>query len=956
MRHLIKPAILLLLLTAATLTQAQNYGGNPPEIKWRQVNTPEARIIFPAGMDSVGQRVASIIAQMYNRIQPTIGQKQRQVSIVLQNQTTQSNGYVGLAPFRSEFYLTPDQNSFELGSLRFADQLSVHEFRHVQQFNNFNVGLSHVLRIVLGEGGQSFGNEIAIPNWFFEGDAVFNETYVTNQGRGRLPYFFNGYRALWAAGKNYSYMKLRNGSYQDYVPDHYPLGYMLVSYGREKYGEDFWKNVTHDAASLYHFYPMQSAVKKYSGVKFADFYRSALNQYYQQFNKFIPEKGTASDNYQAFGMPVRQAKDSNPHQHFIANQEYPAYVDDNSIIYTKTTYDKPAVFVINTNGKERVIKGRNFTIDNYFDYHDGKIIYASYRPNLRWGYRDYSEITLVDIKTGQETRVTKSTKYFSPSISNDGKRIVAVQVLPNGTNQLHILGIDGRLITALPNQDKLFYTYPKFYGDHIISAVRKQDGTMSIASTDVATGNTEYLLPFSIKPIGFPSVRGDKVYFSATEGVNDGLFALSLTDKKLYRLQNDTLLGDIGNYQPTASANKLAWVSFTAYGYEVRQADNSKIKWEPLEGNAIPGSLPDMDITTLNKGNAVNLLASVNNTHPEVTKYNKAFHLLNFHTLQPDFESPNYKVTLQGNNVLNTMITELSYNYNSNEGYSEYGLDFIYGAWFPYLSAGADYIVNREGSGSKGAVYYDQIQYHGGVQLPFTLSKGRLAAGLSVGSSLVYSRNYFDPPYDLPSNSRELLYLNNFLSFTSHGRSAKKNIYPSLGLNLGLNYKNAINGYQGNQLLATGTVFLPGLFANHSLIFNGAYHQRDALNKANFSNDFTFSRGYSAGNLYQISKLSADYHFPIAYPDLGIINAAYLSRIRANLFYDYSYGYDPTYYNIKIDNNFNTAGAQITFDGKLWNFFDYSVGIRYSHMLNANIFSTNRNADRVEIVVPISIF
>ena len=28
-------------------------------------------------------------------------------------------------------------------------------------------------------------------------------------------------------------------SYRDYTPDHYPLGYMLVAYGREVYGKDF---------------------------------------------------------------------------------------------------------------------------------------------------------------------------------------------------------------------------------------------------------------------------------------------------------------------------------------------------------------------------------------------------------------------------------------------------------------------------------------------------------------------------------------------------------------------------------------------------------------------------------------------------------------------------------------------------------------------------------------------
>src|SRR5476651_1436397 len=220
---------------------AQTFGGNPPSIKWDQVNTPEAKVIFPVGMDSAGRRVADIIHRMNNSVLPTIGSKQRQISIVLQNQNTISNAYVGLAPFRSEFYLTPDQNSFEIGSLNWVDQLAIHEYRHVQQYNNFNVGLSKGLRFLFGESGQALGNELSVPNWFFEGDAVYNETLVSKQGRGRIPFFFNGYRALWAAGKDYSYMKLRNGSYLDYTPDHYPLGYMLVSYGREKYGNDFWK-------------------------------------------------------------------------------------------------------------------------------------------------------------------------------------------------------------------------------------------------------------------------------------------------------------------------------------------------------------------------------------------------------------------------------------------------------------------------------------------------------------------------------------------------------------------------------------------------------------------------------------------------------------------------------------------------------------------------------------------
>src|ERR1700761_1576895 len=428
--------LFLLALIAPMCAAAQQFGGNPPSIKWNQLNTPAAKVIFPKGMDSAGLRVADIVQRMNRAIQPTIGYKQKQVSILLQNQTTISNAYVGLAPFRSEFYLTPEQNSFELGSLQWTDQLAIHEFRHVQQYNNFDVGLSHALRIIFGEGGQDVANEAAIPNWFFEGDAVFNETHVSGQGRGRLPYFLNGYRALWAAGKDYSWQKLRSSSYRDYVPDWYPTGYMLVAYGREKYGDDFWKKVTQDAAAYKGlFYPLRKAIKKYSGEDFTRFRTNALNHFKPQFKNDQTDK------------PV------NSKQHFNADQEYPAYVNDSTVIYMKTTYDHIPAFVINTNGREKKISTRSLSLDNYFAYHDGKIVYASYRPDLRWNYRDYSELYLLDVKTGEERRITYRSKYFSRDFSNDGTRIVTAQVGPSGKSELHLLStFTGKLLTVVPNK------------------------------------------------------------------------------------------------------------------------------------------------------------------------------------------------------------------------------------------------------------------------------------------------------------------------------------------------------------------------------------------------------------------------------------------------------------------------------------------------------------------------
>ncbi|MES1224197.1 MAG: hypothetical protein ABUT20_52370, partial [Bacteroidota bacterium] len=213
-------SLVFLLTVFFNSLSAQQFGGNPPSLSWKQINTDSARIIFPKGLDSQAQRVAGIVHYLAQQKTFSPGDKIYKINIVLQNQTTIANGYVGLGPFRSEFYLTPDPNNFNQGSLAWPDQLAVHEYRHVMQYNNFRNGLSKAFYYLFGEEGLLVAIDGSVPDWFFEGDAVYNETFVTKQGRGRLPLFLNAYPSLWMSGKYYSFMKLRNGSLKNYVPNH----------------------------------------------------------------------------------------------------------------------------------------------------------------------------------------------------------------------------------------------------------------------------------------------------------------------------------------------------------------------------------------------------------------------------------------------------------------------------------------------------------------------------------------------------------------------------------------------------------------------------------------------------------------------------------------------------------------------------------------------------------------
>ena len=932
----LKSSILILLLATATITKAQEFGGNPPSIKWNQINTPAAKVIFPQGLDTSAFEVASIIARMNNSIKPTIGTKQKQISIVLQNQTTVANAYVGLAPFRSEFYLTPEQNSFEIGSLPWPEQLAIHEFRHVQQYNNFNVGFSHFLRILFGEGGQALGNDLAVPNWFFEGDAVFNETLVSNQGRGRLPYFFNGYRALWVAGKNYSWMKLRNGSYLDFTPDWYPTGYMLVAYGREKYGDLFWKKVTHDAAAFKGgFYPMERAIKKYSGVSFEQFRNDALTYFEKQFNDpKLPQP-----------LPG----------HFTANEEYPAFVNDSTLIYIKSTYDHLPVFVKRIGQTEKVISVRSVSLDTYFGYHSGKIVYAAYRPDLRWNYRDYSELMLLDVATGKERTLTRRTKYFSPDFSADSKTIVAVQEAPNGKCGIHLLNAaDGKLKRVVPNPDKLFFTYPKFYGnDKLIAAVRNPKGKMSLAEIKIKTGQVKYLLPFSYEPIAFLSVKNNMVYYSLSGKVDD-IFSYDLANGKQYWLPNPDNHDAIGYYEPAISDHKLAWVGFTANGYKINEVNSNGVEWLEIKESYVPSILPELGITALKKDSAANLLAVVKVKPLPYSKYPKAYHLFNFHSIIPGINDPDYSVAIIGENVLNTFQSQLSFGYNRVEGYKQLGFDAVYGSLFPYLRAGLDYTFDRRGLYQGENVYWNEVNSHAGFEIPLDLSHGKSITGLNFGSDVYFSQTIFQPPFSKTFKNSNYTYLNNYLQLSTRTQLAKQNIYPRFAQNISIDYKTAVEGLSASQFLVSGNLFFPGLSINHSLAFNLAFQQKSANSVIGFTNDFPFARGYYAENLHQMDKFGADYHFPLFYPDKGVANTLYFMRLRGDIFFDYTRGYD-SYRDGSAYKNFRSTGAAIFFDTQWFNQVPISFGIRYDYLLDPDLFGfAGRN--RVELVLPVAVF
>lgn len=56
---MIKYIAYLLIIFFPLNGTTQNFGGNPPSVKWQQVNNDKARVIFPKGLDSQANYIAT---------------------------------------------------------------------------------------------------------------------------------------------------------------------------------------------------------------------------------------------------------------------------------------------------------------------------------------------------------------------------------------------------------------------------------------------------------------------------------------------------------------------------------------------------------------------------------------------------------------------------------------------------------------------------------------------------------------------------------------------------------------------------------------------------------------------------------------------------------------------------------------------------------------------------------
>lgn len=927
---------LALALTLAHSAGAQQFGGNRPAVKWRQVNSDTVRVIFPAGLEAQGKRVADVVHHIARSHTATLGTTVRKVDIILQHETMQSNGFVQLGPFRSVFYLTPPPNSADLGALNWADQLALHEYRHVVQNNNFRKGVSKAGYYVFGELGQAAVTNIAVPDWFWEGDAVVTETALSQQGRGRLPAFFDGYRALALAGKDYSYMQIRNGSFRKYIPNHYQTGYLMTSFGRLQYGQDFWKGVTDDAVRYRRlFYPFSQSLKRRTGRNAAAFFDTAFHYYRKNWITAAAEPVDTLD----VPMPAISKRNT------VENFSYLYATKGPGLVFLHNSFETiPAIYHHYGTGRvfRQVAPGVGF--DNYFSYRDEHFLWTESRYNARWGWDERSVVVIYKPGSLNNRHILKhERRCFSPDLSHDHKTVVVSALTPEQQYRLELLDAGtGEVKAQLPNPENWYYTYPKFTpGDQaIVAAVRDSTGRMALVRQHVAGGAAEILVPFGMRTIGIPLVHEGRVYFTAAFADADDIYSVPLAGGDLRRHTHRPN----GVRQVAVSEGKFVFNEFTADGYRLFSMPlNEGEPFNPSENHHSAWLRPDF-------GEGGDMLGQVRDEGREVRKYAKTHRLFNFHSWLPVIDDPDYGWYLLGENVLGTFQTRLGAGYNRNESSPSVGGQVAWGGWFPVLRAGGDYKFNRYLNISDTVqVQWNEMDWYAGMSLPLRLNSGKFYRGLTV------SADYHQVTRARAGNSKyafrddNIQYLDVGFGFSNQRIKAQQQIYSHFAQGLTLRYSKSMNNIPAEQLFGRADLYFPGFRNPHSIVVQLSYLQKDTSLRYAFSDPFQYARGYSKPFYEHVFKVGSNYHFPVAYPDWGFANLLYFSRIRANVFHDFMTAFN---FRNRRHVTYESAGAELFFDTKIGNVLPFTFGMRYSHLFNDNPGDPSRKG-RFELIIPI---
>ena len=877
---------------------------NPPDLRWQELRSPHFRVLYPKGLDTAAQRTAGRLEAVHGPDGATLGVQARPIAVVMQNQTTVSNGFVTFLPRHAEFFITPDQGQ-GLGTVDWLDGLVVHEFRHVNQFDKARQGFGRVVVPLLGDGGLGVA-AVGVPQWFFEGDAVGTETALTRSGRGRIPYFGVGLRANLLDGRLYNYQKAVNGSLRDNVPNWYVLGYYLTSYAKAHYGADVWRRAL-DEYYRFPFYPFSfsNGLRRTTGLRVEDLYARTMRE--------LDSTWRAQQAARPAPTPVRELAGQAITRVFTQYQ-YPQYVNDSTVLALKSGLgDIAQLVLLGRHGREkRVFTLGQQNIPELLSVGGGKAVWPEFRQDPRWGQRIYSELKVLDLKTGRLTRLGRGQRYAAAALSPNGELIVAVRTDAAYHHALVIIdATTGAVVRTLPNPHNDFYQQPRWSpSSQAIVAVALSAAGKTLQLIEPNSGLEVNMLPVANVNLATPQLWGEYVLYNSPQSGVDNIYAVNYRTHQTYQVTNRP----IGAYHVAVAPDgrHLALHDYRATGARVVELPLDPGTWLALPAPA-RADAPEPFVAALAAGEPgaariTALLASPDSSGPRygVRRYRPLAHTFRVFSYGVVQSPSGNAVTLglRSQDFLSTTQLFAGLSYDQTERTVAATGALSYQGRYPVLDVEATY-------GGRDAARYidrtapadslrrDQWQYArllAGVRIPLVLTRSKYLQALTLGAYYLHER-VFD--YNLPVRSRSeagpntpLHAVQTSLAYASQLKQSARDVAPRGGATLLATYRTTPFGtrLQASQVGVQAAVYLPGLARHHALRLRGGF-QYQQQNQYSFASAISFPRAETSYVSFdRLAVGSVDYSLPLAFVHWSVGRVLYVQRLRATAFGDFAQG------------------------------------------------------------------
>lgn len=897
---------ILTITSLSAFSQFIDGGQNPPSAKFSQINTANFQIIYPTLSEPEAQRMANTLEIIINQVSKTLGHQPKPISIILQNQGVSSNGFVTMAPRHSEFYTMPGQ---EFDAQDWLNSLAVHELRHVVQFDkvapNLVAPLFEELKLAL------FG--INLPAWYFEGDAVGIETALTHAGRGRQPGFEMALRANQLSKEKYSYSKNYLGSYKNITPGYYPLGYFMTTKIRRDNGplilDKILTRIKNFPIRPYNF---SSSLKKFSGIYTKTLYKNTMTEMDSLWKNQASK--LALKNYEILNKINRE----NPSSYLL-----PYLTKNKQIICLKTSFaEVTKIIEIDEHKNEKTILKIGSQTEPNLSYANNLITWDEYRNDGRYDQRNYSVICTYNLNTKAFKQLSRKSRLFSPSLSPDGTKIIAVNV--TNTNIFSLIEFDaitGKQLKNYPNTKNYTLQTPAYNADGtqiIVTGVFEGGKTLLRYSNNTV----EELLPLQTQIIARPIFNGNNIIYKAHYNGIENIYELNPQTREINQLSHV----DFGANYPTLANGKLYFSTYSANGYNLTSVNLSTT--ESISQKTEQNTFVNYFSPLVTQENKPNIFETIDSIKYPTKKYREIDHLFYFHSarlkaLQSDYNNGyDFGISLISNNKLNTAAAAIGYLYNNALNTNEFSASFTYQKYYPKIALSyqnkARLSYAATGDPKKPTI------------VPFTWRENRTAISVNLPTYTNWLNKSFYTDFTVstsytnrynqtlnPTNfNTEIKFPMAYRFITGiNSKKAIRDLAPQWGQNIELDFEHLPfdQKLNGDNFYVSSAFYFPGILPNHSFKASLNFQKNGGI--YHYSSDIPRANGWANMNgiVNLKNTLLLSYRFPIAYPDWELGPIAYVKRIKGGVFTDFE--------NVNEGNGLRGYGAGLSADMNLLRYY-----------------------------------